>query len=268
MTPELPESPFELFTHAPFQAAGRRELEVFGSAVELLWLPQRKARRGVPTTTRPPFLPNIAEKIIAEEAVWRGGGAALTANRFPFAKEQIVLWAEDDIREPTCEMLEIAFELEARSGGTTLINSTGAAASIARAHMHIVSDRLPFLTSLSTEPHKAPYIQHLQDVEVHQVSAPIPVVVLAVKGNPVARAKAVHRLLQLRTTPAFNLVSSADTTWILPRSIVEIPKPHFPHALGAAELWGRWCFGDQEPFEKASPEDLERAILSSGIERS
>jgi hypothetical protein len=52
----------------------------------------------------------------------------------------------------------------------------------------------------------------------------------------------------------------------MPRSPIEIPAPHFPHALGAAELWGRWCYADEAAFRDARVEDLVAALRVGGLD--
>lgn len=63
--------------------------------------------------------------------------------------------------------------------------------------------------------------------------------------------------------PAFNLVDDGTTTWLLPRAL-ETPTPHFPQALGAAELWGRWCYDDEGAFRAATGSDLAAALAAAG----
>ena len=36
---------------------------------------------------------------------------------------------------------------------------------------------------------------------------------------------------------------------IFSSTATETPAPHFPQALGSAEVWGRWCHQDREAFE-------------------
>jgi hypothetical protein len=64
-------------------------------------------------------------------------------------------------------------------------------------------------------------------------------------------------------TAAVNAVAADEAVFVYPRSI-ETPAPHFPYALGAAELWGRWCYTEREPFERATGADLERALVAAG----
>lgn len=262
---ELPADPFGLVTTRGVEPAARRVLSLLGAEVELLWLPQRATRPGIPTRGQPPFRAATAERILAEETLWRGHGCALTPNRFPFASRQLVLWAEAPVRELTPAMLALALQLEVATGGTLLLNTIGAAASIPRAHVHLVAERLPFLAGLATEPYALPGLEPAGAIELVRLAAPYPALALGLRGPPADRARAAARLLELRATPAVNLVSSAGTTWIVPRSGIEIPAPHFPHALGAAELWGRWCYADRGAFERAGAGDLLAAIALGGL---
>ena len=83
-------------------------------------------------------------------------------------------------------------------------------------------------------------------------------------GSADDRARAASHLIATRLCPAFNLVAEKEIAWVFPRSAVETPAPHFPHALGAAEIWGRWCFEAEAPFHAATPADLERALICCG----
>lgn len=260
---DLPADPFALVRHAPFRVADRRELEICGRRTTLVWLPERRTRPGVPTDGMPPFRPDRVARILADETVWRSGGLALTPNRYPFAARQLILWSERPLREPDREMLEVGFALAEAVDGTILFNSVGAAASVPRAHAHLLAERGSFLTGMATSPLQADWVDPIPGVEVATLTR-FPCTVLELRGPTDLRARAVHRLLELRTSPAFNLVADRDRCWIAPRSPVEIPAPHFPHALGAAELWGRWCYADENAFRAATPDDLERALRIGG----
>jgi len=65
-------------------------------------------------------------------------------------------------------------------------------------------------------------------------------------------------------TATWNVAVAGDTAWLLPRS-VETPAPHFAYPLGAAELWGRWCYMDEAPFAAASGAALEAALTLAGM---
>ena len=71
-------------------------------------------------------------------------------------------------------------------------------------------------------------------------------------------------LAEARLTAAWNVIVTEDAAWIVPRA-VETPLPWFPQALGAAELWGRWCYVDEAPFRAARGHDLEQALVQAGM---
>lgn len=264
-TTGLPAHPFALVPAQRFAPAARRELRVCGAPIELVWLPARAERHGIPTVDRPPFRKSFVERILREETLWRHEGVALTGNRYPFARDQLVLWSETALREPTLPMLHLALRLEEQTHGTLLLNTIGAAASIPRAHVHLVSERLPFLDALPHRSSCPPYLDDQAGVDVLELAAPFPCAGIGVRGAAADRARVVHRLLEIRAAPAVNVVSSRGCTWVFPRAPVEIPTPHFPHALGAAELWGRWCYAERAEFERATSADLEQALRVSGF---
>jgi hypothetical protein len=253
-------------------AAARRTLRVFGRPVTLAWLPARSRRGGIPTATAPAFRPERARRILREEALWedRPGAAdlVLTPNRFPFAARQALLWTTRVLREPPHELWATATAfVDARGGDTAALwNSVGAAASIPRAHVHLVAGtENGFLADAPTTPW--PEHEELFDGDGFDGLAvsrlDLPVLVVRVEGPSAVRARAVARLLELRTTPAANAVVLPGVSFVAPRSAVEIPQPHFPHALGSAELVGRWCYAEREAFDAARAEDLERALTES-----
>lgn len=261
---ELPPDPFQLIPQDAFAPAATREMTLFGAPVELLYLPQRAARRGRPRTGRPAFPAQFVEEILTKEAVWEGSGMIMTPNRYSFGRRQMILWAKAPVREPDTTMLELMLRLEENVSGTVLMNSMGAAASIPRCHLHLMDERLPFLNGLDVVETRPAALESLPpDITCLHLAPPFPGVGLGVRGPASQRARVVHSLLHARTTPAFNLVSQDATTWLFPRSAIECPAPHFPYALGCAELWGRWCFGDEETFLAATPDSLEAALRSS-----
>ncbi len=263
----LPEDPFALFGQPAFAPAARRQMTLFGAPVELLYLPERRARRGVPQAGRPAFSAQIVEVILRDEGIWEGSGMVMTPNRYSFGRRQAVLWAKAPLREPDLTMLELLLLLEEELSGAVLLNSVGAAASIARCHMHLMDERLPFLGHFDVVPQRPEALDAVHELPVGvtcvALAPPFPGLGLGVRGPAKGRAVVVHRLLNARTTPAFNLVSQDATTWVFPRSVSETPTPHFPNALGAAELWGRWCFSDEQPFLTATPASLEAALRLS-----
>jgi hypothetical protein len=246
---------------APFTPAGERTLRVFGALATLLLVPSRSQRAGAAAPDRPAFARARAERIVGEEAYWRGGGLALTPNRYPFAAGQRILWPESPLREPD-EALWAAACTWADAAGSALVNTIGAAATIGRAHVHLVPGTLPFLSSLHTRP--AP--QNLIDLPAgaELLAADVPFCLLGVRGSPAARATALVRLCEARLCAAWNVVVQDGVAWVYPRS-TETPAPFFPFALGAAEISGRWCYVDEAPFAAATANDLERALETAGM---
>jgi len=245
----------------PFAPAAVRAVTVFGAHAELVLVPGRKDRPGRTGVRRPAFAPPAAARIVREEAVWRGDGAVLTPNRYPFAAGASLLWPEAPMRDPAPELWQAAAEWVARGGGSALRNDIGAAATIARAHVHLTRERLPFLGALPERPLAAPWF----DVAgAALVGKQVPFCLLGVRGAPDRLAMALQRLAEARLTAAWNVVIERDTAWLMPRS-EETPAPHFPHALGAAEVWGRWCYLDEPAFTAATGADLERALVAAGV---
>jgi hypothetical protein len=151
--------------------------------------------------------------------------------------------------------------------GTCIVNSLGAAASITRSHLHLLGDRLPFLGALPrgpVVPDAVGLAGDLLDCRLWQLQSPVPVVAVGVEGPAADRARIVHRLLECRTTSPFNLVGTDGIAWLFLR-LLEIPTPHFPRALGGAELWGRWCFEDPRDMELATAAGLEQAVRLAGV---
>jgi hypothetical protein len=247
-----------LVAYAP---AAVRRLRVFGAHVEAALVPARRQRVGAAVAARPPFARSRAARILADECIWRGDGMALTPNAFPFAQGQRLLWPLVPLREPDAALWQAAFAWADAAGGAALVNNVGAASSIGRAHAHLCAERMPFLAGLpeQTGPHD---VIDLPD-GVALVAKAVPFCLLGVRGPAAARALAVVRLAEARLTAAWNVVAQDGATWLLPRR-AETPAPHFPHALGAAELWGRWCYVDEAAFAAAREADLEAALVAAG----
>lgn len=255
-------NPFAAYALPTATPAARRTLTVCGSEVELVWLPERSRRR----RHAPALLLHTdrAPRILAEEAVWQSQRppAALTPNRYPFARAAALLWSALPQREVDADLLALALELAEPHGGSVLMNTLGAAATQPRAHLHLVGERLPFLPGLATVPVRLPEMDDLADVEVVQLAAPFPGLVLGVRGEREARGRAAARLLALRTSVAANLVSDGRTTWFAPRRS-ETPAPHFVHPLGCAEIWGRFCYEDEAAFAAADAATLVAALAAA-----
>jgi hypothetical protein len=244
----------------PFAPAARRTLCVFGTDVELALLPHRASRPDRPGA-RPAFGNDRGMAIVEAEASWRDNGLALTGNKFPFARAQTVLWSERPLREPDEAFLEAALSWTDAIGGSLLVNSIGAAASIPRAHAHHTDETMPFLGQLNEEPLEADWLPRIDGVTFAKKTAPF--WLLCVRGAAPARAKAIAALQMRRLTAAINLVAMRGETFVYPRSS-ETPAPHFPYPLGAAEIWGRWCYVEERAFAAATSADLEQALIASG----
>ncbi|HEX5052508.1 MAG TPA: hypothetical protein VFZ65_12095, partial [Planctomycetota bacterium] len=100
---------------------------------------------------------------------------------------------------------------------------------------------------------------------VELVRKDVPFCLVGVRGGARDRAEALLLLAEARLTAAWNVVVQDRTAWLFPRR-VETPAPYFPYALGAAEVWGRWCYVDEAPFASATAADLERALVAAGVE--
>ena len=235
---------------------------MFDAPVEAVFVPGRGQRRGIAGASRPAFAPSAAESIIDAESYWHAGGLHLTPNRYPFATEQRILWPDEPRREPSSSMWAAVCAWVEASGGTAMVNTIGAAATIARAHAHLTPERLDFLPTLAVEAGPADLAALIPEVEL--VQAALPLCLLGARGGTAAaRGHAIGTLALARLCPTWNVVGQDDTAWMLPRQI-ETPAPHFPFALGAAELWGRWCYVDEKAFAAATGEAMERALIAAG----
>ncbi|MBL8752003.1 MAG: hypothetical protein JNK15_01775 [Planctomycetes bacterium] len=249
-------------TLAPFAPAATRSLRVFGADVELVHVPARKARQDRATAERPAFRRSPAGRIVDEEAFWRGRGCALTPNRYPFAAAQRLLWPLDRTRELRLEHWCLVLDWVRAVDGSAMVNNVGAAATIARAHAHLVPERLPFLRQLPERVCGLDLIDLPEGVTLF--AKDVPFTLLGVRGDVTGIAEALVRLGEARLTASWNVVAGADGAWVLPRR-VETPAPFFPYALGAAELWGRWCYMDEAPFHSATAADLEQALVAAAM---
>ena len=245
----------------PFRPVARRVVRVFDADLTLVLVPGRAGRSGRAGPERAAFQRCIAERIVRAEASWRGGGLALTPNRYPFAAEQRILWADTPLREPDEAFWRAIGSWVERSGGAALVNQIGAAATIARAHAHLIPEREPFLDAVPDDPCPVDLIDLPDGVELRQKR--LPFCVLGVRGPASARATALHRLAETRMTSACSFVVQRDCAWLMPRRC-ETPAPWFPQPLGAAELWGRFCYLEAAPFAAASADDLLHAFTTAG----
>lgn len=247
----------------PFAPAAQREVVLFGAPALLVLAPDRARRQGVPDPGRPAFRSSPAPRILAAETLWRGDGLAVTPNRYPFAADQLILWDEAPTREHGTVLLTVLGAWVDRIGGTGLINTIGAAASIPRAHAHVTPERSRWLAGLSEAPADADFLPPIAGLRWLRKAVPFWLVGAA--GDARARAAAVVALQENRATAACNLILQDGVTWLCPRSTVEIPGEAFPWAIGAAELWGRWVFVERAPWERAQTASLEQALLRAGM---
>jgi len=253
------DSTANLVAYAP---AGTRSLAVFGAPAQLVLVPGRKARPS-PSGTGAAFHRSPAERIVREETFWSDGRHALTPNRYPFGERARILWPHEPLREPDRAMWTAIGEWADAANGTALVNTIGAASTIARAHGHLLAERLPFLAGLGERPSRTDFVDVPPTVTLVEKDAPF--FLLGVRGPAAARAEVLVRLGAARLTASWNVVVQDGTAWVYARRL-ETPAPHFPRALGSAEVWGRWCYVDDEPFQRATAADLERALVAAGAE--
>lgn len=242
----------------PFEPAAERTLELFGTTVHLALVPGRRARSGHAREGRPALQRSPVDRILAEEAYWQTEHLALTPNKFPFAKNQRILWMAKPAREPDFTFWQATLAWVERSDGTALLNNVGAAATIPRAHAHLIEEKMPFLPALPEQPLEAGVIDVPNGCEL--VRKDVPFCLIGVRGDLAGKANALMRLADARLTATWNVIVTKDAVWIVPRG-KQTPAPFFASALGSAEFWGRWCYVDREPFEQACAEDLEQALL-------
>lgn len=244
-----------------FAPVAERRLEVFGAPMQLALLPQRGGRADRPGTGRPAFRASPVPRILATETLWSDEAFAMTPNRYPFAAEHAILWPRQPQREPDLDLWLAMVNWSIAHDGTALLNTVGAAASIAWAHVHLTPERMPFLEKLPEQPVSAAPIE--LDADTTLIAKRTPFTLLGVRGPAMGMAKALVRLSACRLTAAWNVVICGGTAWMMPRTL-EIPGSGFPYALGAAELWGRCCYLEEETFRSATATGLELALTSVG----
>lgn len=245
------------------EPAARRTLELFGAEVELTLLPERARRRRPPPAV---LHADRADAILAQEGLWwsEDPPAGLTPNLYPFARAAGLLWSGRPEREIGAELLDLALRLAEPHGGTVLANTLGAAATQPRAHLHLVGERRDFLEALPAVPHRLDGLPREigAAVEIVRLAAPFPGLVLGIRGERADRARAAASILALRAAPAANAISDGRTTWVALRRC-ETPAPAFPHPLGCAEIWGRFCYEDEAAFAAADADGLVEALATA-----
>lgn len=221
-------------------------------------MPARGRRAGIPGAGRAAFGPGRGDRIRIEEAFWSGAGLVATPNRFPFFWPQLLLWPEKGtMREPDADFLAACFALARREEGTLLFNTIGASASIPLAHAHLLAAMSPVLEHVELEE-----VASTRDIvcRATQPGSRVPFLVVEIEAeDDTIRAAWTRRLLDLRRTPAINVLARGRRSWILPRRM-EVPAPHFPYAVGAGELGGRFVYPDQDAFRAATAADLAAAL--------
>lgn len=241
----------------PFEPTAQRQVQLFGKTVHLALVPSRRARSGHVREGRPAFGRSPANRILGQEAYWRTDTLAVTPNKFPFARHQRILWMANPAREPDRVFWRTALEWVDRSNGTALLNNIGAAATIPRAHAHLIGESLPFLGELDERALETDLIDVPDGCEL--VCKDLPFCMIGVRGDVEGKSHALMRLADARLTPTWNVIIRKDATWIVPRG-KQTPAPYFDQAVGSAEFWGRWCYVDEEPFAAATGADLEKAL--------
>lgn len=241
----------------PFEPKAERTLEVFGTTVHLVLVPGRRGRSGHVRGGRPALHRSPVDRILREEAYWQTDHLALTPNKFPFARNQRILWMANFAREPDLTFWQAALAWVEASDGTALLNNVGAAATIPRAHAHLTGEKMPFLPALAERPLEADLIDVPTGCEL--LRKDVPFCLIGVRGDLAGKASVLMRLGDARLTATWNVIATKDAVWIVPRG-KQTPAPFFAAALGSAEFWGRWCYVDEEPFQRASANDLEQAL--------
>lgn len=247
-------------------ASARRDLDVFGLPFELVWMPERGKRAGIPTSGRPAFAPNRGQTIRRNEILWRGDGVVATPNLFPFFWRQLILWPESgDPREADASFLRGCLTVSQRAGGTLLVNTIGASASIPLAHAHLVE----------LAPKMLPHVP-LVDVGTFggavlaatDPASAVPILVVRLQcEDPSTLAGATRQLLDVRSTAAVNLVAFESSVWVIARRH-EVPKSGFPYAVGAGELWGRLIYTEREAFDSAKADGIGQALREATVAAS
>jgi len=243
-------------TLVPFAPSDERKLKVYGATAHLALIPSRRDREGYDRENQPAFQPSPAARIIDEESYWRSETLALTPNKFPFGRGQRILWMTQPARDPDLAFWRATLDWVERSDGTALLNNIGAAATIPRAHAHLINERLPFLSEVGERPVTTPPIAMPRACEL--VAKDISRCVLGVRGPVDDRAEALISLADVRRTDTWNVILTRDASWVVPRTL-QTPRPYFATPMGAAEFWGRFCYVDEQQFEAATSQDLTRA---------
>lgn len=259
-----------------------RVLELFGRSFELCLIPDRAARKGVPSDTRPSFGSHPGFRIRREEAFWTGKGLVATPNRYPFFGPSFLLWPESGTpREVTRDFLQTVFEVQRELDAVVVCNTIGAAASIPLAHAHVLLGPRPMLDPggpgsdrEGTECWPLRPLDFDASVDVCEsvriqttdLHASWPLFAAVVEAPCVStRADWVRALLDTRSRAAVTILATTERVFLIPRRR-EGGAPAFPFAIGGGELSGRFIFADRSSYENASASGLERALRDACVE--
>ncbi|MDP6424624.1 MAG: hypothetical protein QGG14_07765 [Planctomycetota bacterium] len=237
----------------------RHAVAAFGLPFECVLIPSRADRAGTPSAERPAFGVHSADRIRRKEAFWRSETLIATPNRFPFFAPQALLWpAHESPREPSTGFLAACFDVAEGTGASVLFNSIGASASIPVAHGHLMRRESPVLGRVELE-----LVERVAGAEVLTPTGNFPLFAAVVHAaNAQRRADLVIGLLAARRHAAFNVLAERDLAWVFPRTL-EVAAAHFPFAIGAGELWGRFVYPDRDSFAEATSTRLESALKSA-----
>ncbi len=254
----------ELFSKAariyPFPGASdKRTVNAFNMDFHVLYMPWRGVRREKGKMPSP-FSRDRAYEIISREAIWRKGKYVVTPNKYPFAERQLLLWEDDREREPGEGLITLSLAILGKLEGMTgLMNTTGSAATIAKAHMQMAGlGRKPAVSKIPLEWMETGGIL----AGFPERGSGWPGFFVAMKGDPERVGNLTKTLLIQRRCPAFNIIISENTLYLFPR-LRETEMEAYPYPLGALELAGCFAFEHEETFLSATGERIEKAISAS-----
>ena len=237
----------------------KRRITAFGVEYDILYVPWRGKRRekgDIP----PPFIKDRAYEIIKNEEIWRYNKYVITPNKYPFSKRQILLWEDNRLREPSANLISLSYLIVAKlKGYTGLMNTTGSAATIPKAHMQIANiERRPAVAEFPMK------WKHYNDFKIGfpAEESKFQVFYICFSGDAIAIGKIVENILIQRRCTSFNIIIFEDLLYLFPR-LKETKKEAYPYPLGALELAGCFAFEHKEPFLNTTSKKIEQAITES-----
>ena len=124
--------------HAEGLCSESKELLAFEIPHEVVLIPARAKRAGIPGEGRAVLGPAKGLLIREDEILWRDDEVVLTTNRFPFFEQQGILWpVHGHPREPSVRFLSRCLEIAGIADASLLLNGIGASASIPLCHVHL-----------------------------------------------------------------------------------------------------------------------------------